>query len=168
METFALRPLQAKDTPLVLECMTDPSIARLFRYDAGQITADTVAVFIEAAKNTQKNIHLACVDEADTYLGTISLKNIDLENKTAEYAVVFRTAAQGTGAAAFATREILRIAFTEYALARVYLNVLEDNARAWRFYEKMGFVYEGNLRKGLLLRIYHNKRLNTSFTGITT
>ena len=37
-------------------------------------------------------------DQDDEYLGTISLKNIDLKNKNAEYAISTRKKARGTGA----------------------------------------------------------------------
>ncbi len=43
-----------------------------------------------------------------------------------------------------ATQEILRYAFEELGLHKVYLNVLEDNVRAQKLYEKCGFVYEGS------------------------
>ena len=38
-----------------------------------------------------------------------------------------------------ATKEILRIAFEELGLKRVYLNVLAENKRATAFYQKVGF-----------------------------
>ena len=47
---------------------------------------------------------------------------------------------------------LLEIAFHELDLERVYLNVLSDNGRAKRFYEKAGFRYEGRFRKHLKLR----------------
>ncbi len=51
-----------------------------------------------------------------------------------------------------ATRKLLHIAFEEMGLERVYLNVLADNARAKRFYEKAGFKCEGRFRRHLKLR----------------
>ncbi len=83
--------------------------------------------------------HYAICDDEDAYQGTISLKDIDVENGTAEYAIVLRRQAQGKGYASFATREILRIAFEELGLHKVYLNVWKENAHAVGFYEHMGF-----------------------------
>ena len=68
------------------------------------------------------------------------------------YAISLRACAQGSGAALYATQEILRIAFIEMDLERVFLNVLADNARARKFYEKAGFRYEGCFRHHLKLR----------------
>ena len=99
-----------------------------------------------------KDIHYAIADEYDEYLGTISLKDVDLTDRKAEYAISLRRKAQGRGIATEATCEILRLAFEEYGLERVYLNVLSDNNRAIRLYERVGFVYEGAFRKHLFLR----------------
>ena len=49
--------------------------------------------------------------------------------------------ALGTGAAAEGSRQILRLAFEELGLRRVYLNVLEENRRAVKFYNKIDFRY---------------------------
>lgn len=75
-----------------------------------------------------------------------------MTNKRAEYAVSLRRRAQGKGIAAEATCEILKMAFEQYNLERVYLNVLSENKRAIRFYEKIEFIYEGEFRKYLFLR----------------
>lgn len=146
-----LRKLEAKDTPYMLEWMHDPDTNRLFRADFASFREEKVLQFIAHAQEDGVAIHRACVNEQDEYLGTVSLKNIDLQNKKAEYAISFRVCARGTGAALFATKEILRIAFEELALQRVYLNVLADNARANAFYKKCGFMYEGCSHKDLIL-----------------
>lgn len=65
---------------------------------------------------------------------------------------MLRQAAQGKGYAGFATREILRIAFEELGLHKVYLNVLKENTHAAGFYEHMGFLREGDAREQLVLR----------------
>lgn len=98
--------------------------------------------FISAANRNSECRHYAIADESDNYLGTISLKDVDTEKKTAEYAISTRSCAHGTGAAMQATEEVLKIAFEQLNLERVYLNVLVDNARANAFYKKAGFRFE--------------------------
>ncbi len=80
---------------------------------------------------------------------------MDKENGTAEYAIVLRRQAQGKGYASFATREILRIAFEELSLHKVYLNVWKENAHAVGFYEHMGFRREGDAREQIVLHGRH-------------
>lgn len=150
-----LRKLEEKDADGMLEWMHDPEIQKGFRFNAVDKDKEAVLSFIQEADISLidgKDIHYAISDENDEYLGTISLKNIDLSSKNAEYAISLRRMAQGKGIATEATCEILRIAFEQYHLERVYLNVLADNIRAIRLYEKCGFVYEGEFRKHLFLR----------------
>ena len=139
MSAVRLRNLKKKDAPFMLEWMKDSSIACFFRFDAMHMTVTDCETFIECVQNDKKSIHLAIVDSNDEYLGTISLKNIDTEKKEAEYAISTRKKAHGTGAALIATQKILRIAFEELGLTRVYLNVLQENKRANSFYKKVGF-----------------------------
>lgn len=150
-EQFHLRKLEEKDVSGMLEWMHDPSINRWFRFDAGRITAESTLKFIRNSF-TEENRHYAIADSSDDYLGTISLEDIDTENGHALFAISLRSCAVGTGAASAAAKELLRIAFEELGLERVYLNVLSDNIRARRFYEKMGFRYEGCFRRHLNLR----------------
>ena len=150
-----LRKLEEKDADGMLEWMRDPEMQKGFRFNAEEKNREDVLSFIRNANIelvNGKDIHYAVSDDNDEYLGTISLKNVDLVNKKAEYAISLRRMAQGKGIATEATHEILKMAFEQYDLQRVYLNVLSDNQRAIRLYEKCGFVYEGEFRKHLFLR----------------
>lgn len=147
-----LRKLQPKDADGILGWMNDSSIRPFFRFEGDSTSRESVLAFIEQAQQTERNLHLAIVDDEDSYLGTVSLKSIDQQARNAEYAISTAVQVHGKGVAAFATREILRIAFRELGLHRVYLNVLEENARANRFYQKFGFAYEGQFREHILIR----------------
>lgn len=140
--SLRLRSLEERDAPYMLEWMHDPETNRLFRANFAAFTEQDVLRFIEDAQTDGKSLHRACADADDEYLGTVSLKNIDRANADAEYAISFRKCARGTGAARFATGEILKIAFEELGIQRVYLNVLVENERANAFYRKCGFVFE--------------------------
>ncbi len=136
-----LRPLADKDAPFMLEWMTDPGITRFFRFDASRVTMDSCRAYIKSAKEQTDAVHFAIADENDEYLGTISLKDIDLEKRTAEYAISTRKKAHGAGAAMQATKLILQYAFETLGLEKVYLNVLAENGRANAFYRKAGFCF---------------------------
>lgn len=150
---YQLRPLKQKDRDGMLEWMHDPTIHYLYTDKIRNATAESVQKFIadaEAQMRQKRTCHYAIVDGADEYLGTISLKNIE-PVKGAEYAVSVRSRYQGKGIGSWATREILRIAFEELTLHRVYLNVLSDNEHANQFYVKNGFRYEGESRMCVLI-----------------
>lgn len=150
-----LRPLEAKDTEGMSEWMQDLDIQKSFLFSTQDKTYDDVLGFINAAETQPidgKSIHYAIADDNDEYLGTISLKNVNLQCRSAEYAISLRKCAQGKGIATWATKKILQMAFEEFHFQRVYLNVLSDNERAIRLYEKCGFTYEGTFRRHLFLK----------------
>ena len=154
-EKMRLRKLQSKDAKGMLEWMKEPTINQYFRFDSSSVNRDTVEQFIiDAQEKFEKNetYHYAIVDEGNEYLGTVSLKDIDHLAKTAEYAISLRKCAQGKGIGSWATREILRIAFEEKGLHRVYLNVLTKNKMAIKMYKKCGFIYEGEFKEHLFIK----------------
>ena len=141
-----LRNFCEADAKPMLEWMHDAEVNRFFQEDFAHKTMKDVQAFLHDAEDASSSLHYAVCDDADAYQGTISLKHIDPAAGAAEYAIVLRRQAQGKGYARFATREILRIAFEEKGLQEVYLNVLEQNQRAVRFYERMGFRRNDALR----------------------
>ncbi len=146
-----LRKLEKKDVTGMLEWMHDEAVNQWFRFDFSQMNEEKALDFIEKSFD-EENQNFAIVNENDEYMGTISLKNISKVDNSAEYAVVTRSCIHGTNLAYQATMELLKYAFETLQLERVYLNVLEINGRANRFYEKCGFVYEGMSRNHLYLK----------------
>lgn len=149
-----LRDLEEKDAPYMLEWMHDAELAKCFQRDMLGMSLQDAKNFCNLSSQKSKledsqDLHYAITDEKDEYLGTISLKNINQKNGTAEYAISIRRHAQGMGVAREATRLLLKKGFQDYGLHRIYLNVLSDNVRAVKFYEKCGFVYEGEFREHL-------------------
>jgi RimJ/RimL family protein N-acetyltransferase len=147
-----LRKLELKDAQGMLSWMKDPEVNCFFQFSTDNITIESVNKYINDAQDTSCNMHLAITNDEDEYLGTISLKSIDNEAKNAEYAISLCKKAHGTGVAFKSTKEILRIAFEDLNLHRVYLNVIEENERANNFYKKCGFVFEGKFREHLDIR----------------
>lgn len=151
-----LRQLQIKDAPLMLEWMHDDMNKEIFQANFVAMKLEDVESFIEKSF-TEENHNFAIVDESDEYLGTITLKNINVKNNNAEYAISMRKVARGKGVADAATKLILRYAFEELLLERVYLCVQDNNGRARGFYEKFGFAYEGAFRKHIRNHLsYHD------------
>lgn len=133
------------------EWMRNKEIRNCFRMQVDPDNNQAIENFINNSF-TEENKHYAIIDENDIYQGTISLKNIDMIDKNAEYAIVLRKEAMNKNIAKEATKILLNIAFENLGLNRIYLNVLSDNLRAIRFYEKMGFLYEGEFKNHIYLR----------------
>lgn len=137
-----LRRLEEKDAEFMLEWMHNTNINSIFNADFSKTDIGSAIKFIKNSFS-EENQHFAIVDENDEYLGTISLKNISLENRNAEYAIVTREKIHSKGIAKSATEEIINYAFQKLKLNKLYLYVLEGNMRAVKFYEKFGFSREG-------------------------
>ena len=93
-----LRKLEKKDAPLMIEWMHDQDVNCNFRADFAHMTLEQSQNFVEHSFDEESQ-NFAFVDENDEYMGTISLKHISETDKNAEYAVVTRKCAQGTGIA---------------------------------------------------------------------
>lgn len=163
-----IRRLEEKDASLMLEWMHDNMINCNFRYPFAEMTLEKATAFIRESF-TEKNQHFAIVDENDEYLGTISLKNISQQDGNAEYAIVTRKKAQGTGVARQATKELIQYAFEQLKLHKLYLNVLEENVRARKFYGKCGFAQEGIIKDAVRIKNdYKNLVLYGMIAGYET
>lgn len=108
----------------MFEWMQDPEITCNFRANFGAMTEKDVTEFVNNSF-TDENQNFAIVDEHDEYMGTISLKHISRIDKNAEYAIVTRSKAHGTGLAYKATKEIIKYAFEELSLALLILQTAE-------------------------------------------
>jgi diamine N-acetyltransferase len=144
-----IRFLEERDSIYMLEWMKDPKVNCFFRFNSENITLDKVIEFIKNSKYDENNYHFAIVDDNDIYQGTISLKNINNEAKTAEYAIALRYSSQRKGIGLLATKYILDYAFNNLCLNKVYLNVLVNNFGAIKLYEKCGFRFEGEFKQHL-------------------
>lgn len=158
-----LRELKKDDAFAMLEWMHDERVNYAFRENMKDRTYEDALEFIERA-NVQmtkgESYHFAVADDSDEYLGTISLQDCDYTNKQAEYTIALRVKAQGHNIGTIATNLVLDKAFNDLGLQRVYLDVLEDNYRAIKMYERAGFVYEGTQRRALIINgQYRNLRL---------
>ena len=150
-----IRELVEQDVPYMLEWMHDPQINMYFAKDMSLMSQKDVRNFCACSSHEKDlingdSLHYAIVDNDDVYLGTVSLKDINFLDSNAEYAISTRKSAWGKGVALKATELILDVAFQKLQLHKVYLNVLENNYRAIRFYEKFGFIYEGISREHLI------------------
>ncbi|SHI91706.1 Protein N-acetyltransferase, RimJ/RimL family [Geosporobacter subterraneus DSM 17957] len=83
---------------------------------------------------------------SEKIIGYVLLSGLTNEDRSIEFRrIALSITGQGYGKMALAL--ILKLCFENYGCHRLWLDVFEDNHRALRLYQKMGFIQEGTLRE---------------------
>lgn len=139
-----LRRLEPRDADRMLEWMHDADSVAHMHAPFAAMTLEDCQRFIAAAAQDTPSLHRAAVDEADRYLGTVSLKKIEPDTRRAEFAIAMHPDARGTGRSAQAMQAVLELGFGTLGLRTIYWCVDAANTRARRFYQKQGYVTTAN------------------------
>lgn len=133
-----LRALKTEDAARMLQWMHDESVVCCLATNFREKTLSDCENFIAWANQTKDDLHLAVTDDADTYMGTVSLKHIS--GGTAEFAITVHADAMGKGFAKFGMAAILEHGLKQMGLSAIYWCVSRQNSRAVRFYDKNGYL----------------------------
>lgn len=105
--------------------------------------------FGEAVKADDYYFHLRTLHD-NQLIGFVVLFNLKWRNQTAELAIgIGPEAYRGKGYGYDALQLILNYGFSELALRRVSLTVMDYNTRAIKAYERVGFQREGAQRQAI-------------------
>jgi RimJ/RimL family protein N-acetyltransferase len=97
--------------------------------------------------NPFRFIYVAFLKGTDIAVGQIGFNRIDRTHRNGEIHIFIGEAENyGKGYAREMLGMFIKIAFEKLNLVKIWLKVNDDNIRAIRFYEKMGFVKEGHLK----------------------
>lgn len=144
-----LRPVSENDIKNSIIWRNDSEVkSNLLTYRL-PITQPMEENWIEAAMNGNSSRIVFSIDwiENNTHVGFIELNTIDYFNNTAQFAIVLgEKNARGKGIAKEATQAIIKYAFDELNLNKIYLQVAAYNDPAIQLYTKIGFVKEGTLK----------------------
>jgi RimJ/RimL family protein N-acetyltransferase len=148
-ERVWLRPLEERDMPAFVAGVNDTDVGGVAGYAVGQSLAQATAWLDKVTEGWGRDgfNFAVCELDDDRFIGTISLKNLNLMHGNAELSIFMDRDHLGGGWGTDAQRALLGFAFRSLGLERVYLTTAaEDNARAIRSYEKVGFQVEGRIR----------------------
>jgi len=163
-----LRRLETEDLPRALEWLNDPDVRDNLAsvYPFGR--AHEQQWFEEMLKREPAEQPFAIEAPGPrrrfVHVGGVSFHGVDWRNRWAEVGIfIGRKDYWGRGFGTDALRALVRWAFSELNLNRVWLRVYEDNARAIRSYEKVGFRLEGRLRQD---RFHRGRYWDTLIMGV--
>ena len=134
-----LRKLKQEDAELMLEWMMDENIIKNLQANFSEMTIQDCYNFILNSQDDHFNLHMAIANENNQYMGTVSLKNIDKQGGSAEFAIVLRKCAMGKGYSQYGMNTIISLGLTDLGLKQIVWCVSKENLRANKFYQKMGY-----------------------------
>ena len=134
---ISLRELKIEDAKRMLKWMHTEKVTKYLNADFSAKSLDDCMLFITSSKRSKQDVHFAIVNNADEYIGTVSLKNII--NNTAEFAIVLSDSVFGLGVGKEAMKLILDYGRKELNLKDIYWCVSPLNKRAVCFYDKNGY-----------------------------
>ena len=148
-EKVRLRAVEREDIPVFVRWFNDPEVLQYLSLYMPMSQAEEERWF-ERQLDARDQKVLAIETAEGIHIGNIGLHEIDWKNRQAELGIAIGEKAYwGLGYGSDAIKTLLRFAFDEMNLHRVYLRVFDFNARAIRCYEKCGFELEGRLRQCL-------------------
>lgn len=172
-EKVRLRPIEREDLPRYVRWFGDPEVRRHLGIYIPFSLAQEEQWFEHLLERLARSQDVVlAIDTADgVHIGSLGLHSINWKDRSAELGITIGEKAywsQGYGSDAI--RTLLRVAFHEMNLHRVFLLVDADNPRAIRCYEKAGFQREGTSRDAVYRKgAYHDQFvmsvLETEFGG---
>lgn len=155
-----LRALERDDMPLLQKWMNDSELTYWLGPRAPISLEEQNHWFDLLLANPSKR-KLMIEDLEGNAIGLVSLMNINYKDNCAEFGIYLgENNSLGKGYGKDATETMLRFAFRELGLNRIYLFVLQENARAIKSFESCGFTQDAVLRESMFFNgIYHNQVL---------
>lgn len=148
MQKVLLRPISVDDTDNIVRWRNSEQVKKNL-FSQANITREShleyLKRFVETGRCKQFIIE---VTDSHLDIGTVFIKNIDEDNRKAEFGILIgEECARGKGYGTAATNQMLKIAFEKYKMNRVYLHVIEDNIAGIKAYLNAGFAKEGILKE---------------------
>ena len=152
----SLVPLDRKHIDLFLKWFNDPEITQyLTMYKP--MTRDMEEEWFNNLKHKEDAVHFAIAinneDKSDKIIGNCSFQGINNKNRACSCGIAIgEKEYQNKGYGTEAMEMLLEYGFNTLNVNRIELSVYEFNSRAFKTYQKLGFVEEGRKRQAR----YHN------------
>jgi diamine N-acetyltransferase len=141
-----LVPLALEHLPHVMTWVNDHEVMQYFANRQRDISEAEERAYIEQLI-ASKNDRVFSIFDDEAYVGQCSVNQIYWPARNGRAFLVVTKATQHGGRGTQAMRELLAQAFGPMGLEKVWLIVRKDNRAAQAMYLKLGFEFEGVLRR---------------------
>jgi RimJ/RimL family protein N-acetyltransferase len=151
-EKVRLRPIERDDLPRFVEWFGDPEVRRhLDLYLPFSLTQEERWFESIQERLDEGDAVMLTIETAEgAHIGNVSLMPIKWKDRGAKLGITIGDRSYWDNSyGSDAVRAMLKTAFREMNLHRVFLRVHEDNVRGIRCYEKVGFQHEGTMRESV-------------------
>lgn len=142
-----LRLMTVEDTDDIVSWRNSEAVRKRFIYQAS-FTRESHLHWIETKINTGEVVQMIiCRQEDEKPVGSVYIRDIDHTHHKGEYGIfIGEEDARGKGYGSEAAKLMVRYAFEEMGLHRLFLRLFADNIAALKSYENAGFQKEALLR----------------------
>lgn len=153
-----LRSISDQDTEDILRWRNSEDVRKYF-IDQKKLEKEEHENWLRQKVGTGRVIQFMILEKENRHaIGTVYLQNIDDLNQKAEYGIfIGESSLTGKGFGTAAAKLLIKYAFEERKLHKLYLRVYENNYRAIASYEKAGFQKEALLKDDVFVNgRFHN------------
>jgi UDP-4-amino-4,6-dideoxy-N-acetyl-beta-L-altrosamine N-acetyltransferase len=142
-----LRPVHESDIETLRAWRNKNEIRKNF-FNQSVISSVGQKAWFKSVKSTANDLMFIIETDKREPIGAIALYNIDLKNRSGELGrlMIGNRKYLGRGFATEAAEELVKFGFESLGLHRIYLQLFEDNDKAYKIYHKVGFKKEGLFR----------------------
>ena len=149
-DRISIRKFEEKDIKNKIKWINDSNNNQFLHYELPLEYEKTLNWFNKNINN--ENRFDAVIEYEKIPVGIIGLLNIDYKNKKAEYYITLgENQYKGKGIAYQSSIMLLKYAFNELKLNKIYLYTEVENVRAQKLFKKLGFNKEGILKEDLII-----------------
>jgi len=162
-KTIRLRPFERSDIPLKVRWINDPEVYEYLSYEVPLSVGRTEAWFQKAVTDpARRDFLIETLDGAA--IGLAGLVQIDTRYRTSDfYVAIGERDFWGKGVALEAEALVIKWAFDNLDLHKVWTEAWVDNVAAIIVMKKLGFKIEGTFREHRYLR---GRRVDVIRTGL--
>jgi len=152
MNKVSLRFITIEDTPNILKWKNNINVKKNFCIQEDLTEEVHKNWFYNKVLKGEVVQFIIRDEESKIDVGSTYLRDIDLNNKKAEFGIfIGEDNCRGKGIGTKSVELTVKYAFNELKIHKVYLRVFSNNIAAIKSYEKAGFKYEGTARDDILL-----------------